>query len=267
MNARKFFELCTICACLLFIMNGSTPLAAQQVAPDASSPGKQTPSQTVIKHLRYVQASTLREILSVLPVQWRIRENSVLVRGDKSAVETALKVIENLDVRPAPVPSIELRGYILAVTRDDDSVTGVPESLNGVIEELREIFGYRGFKVFDTVFLRTRNGSGGSVGGSVSVGSGHQVSYDLGFQHAYVPDFDRSREDRRKNTIRLIGLALRDSSKERPALETDVDVREGQTAVLGKAHLEGVSGDVILVVESHVLDGGDIDSGYEDPEP
>lgn len=220
----------------------------------AAAQEESAPPKTVIKSLAYMEAEDLHDILDILPITFVIKPDleAVVLRGQPSAMETALAIIENLDTPAALNPSIELRGYILAVSKGDESVD-IPQHLHKVMTELRNIFGYTSYRLIDTVFLRTTHGSGAAVGGSASLPENVvEVSYVLGFNQAWITNFDRSRTDKEtKNIIRLNGLTLR---RDQPALSTDIEIFEGQTAVIGKARLDDSLGDLILVVEAKVID-------------
>lgn len=209
--------------------------------------------KTVIKRLAYINGEDLREILGMLPLKIVIKADldTIVLRGRPAPIETALAMIDSMDVPATLNPSIELRGYILAVAKGDESVD-IPKHLNKVTAELRNIFGYTSYRLIDTIFLRTSHGSGASVGGSASLPESIvQVPYILGFNRAWITNFDRSRTDKEtKNIVRLNGLTLR---RDQPAISTDIEILEGQTAVIGKARLDDRLGDLILVVEAKVI--------------
>lgn len=222
---------------------------AAQEAKDAGAEAR-----TLLVDLRYADAEDLRPILSVLPLSVVVKPelNVIMLRGTPDLVDTAKKVIDALDVPPSPEPSVELRGYIVAVSKDSAERTGVTGDLAGVVEQLGEIFGYRGFQVLDTVFLRVRHGSGGAVRGTLEGSFNPPVPYVLSFDRARILGFDRARADDQEHTLRLDRLMLRPAPDEPPVLATDVELREGQTAVVGKARMKA-AGDLILVIDARVL--------------
>lgn len=243
MKPQRFYR-----SILVFAICVGALHASAQPAPQAA-----VEPRTVLVELRYADAEDLRPILSVLPLTVVVKPelNVVMLRGAPDVVDTAKKVIEALDAAPSPEPSIELRGYIVAVSKESTDRTGITGDLAGVVEQLEEIFDYRGFEVLDTVYLRIRQGSGGAVRGRLEA-PGNSI-YTLSFDRGWIPGFDRAREDEgQPHTLRFDGLTLRPAPEAAPALATDVEIREGQTAVIGKARLEA-GGDLILVIEARVV--------------
>ncbi len=249
MSHQRFSRVTVFFLILLGAFCGSVPLLAQDTGE------AQGGNKTVLVYTRYVDAGDLQGVLSVLPLEVVIKPELgvIMLHGSADLIDTAKKVVDALDVPPSPSPNIELRGYIIAVSKDKSARKGVVDEIAGVVDELAEIFGYTGFEVLDTMFLRTRHGSGGQVGGTLELESGRRATYNMGFNYSKILGFDRARKEEKEHTVRFDGLILRQKPSTPPALETDVEVREGQTAVIGKARLDGVPEDLILVIKANVI--------------
>lgn len=214
----------------------------------AASAQEEEPPRTVIKMLRYVDAVDLLDVVRMLEVQVTLQEehNALVLRAPDRRLQVALEAIEALD---SPLgPTLELRGYILAASRDGES-EALPDDVGAASARLAELFGYRGFRLLDTVFLRVREGSEAWVEGSLPNDGGGRAQYSFGFRKGKViPAF----EEGEKVQIRLDRLTFSQQGKNK--LVTNVEVDEGQTVVVGKAQLEGVEAALILVIKMEIED-------------
>lgn len=246
-------------------------LAAQALpAQDPETPAPEKPRVTQeIVEVEHVDLDGLRRVLDVFGA--RVASHPKLglltIRGEPKAVTAAVAAARRLDVPPEPVPGIELTAYILGASRGETLNGSVPPELEPVAEQLRDLFGYRGIDLVDTLLLRVSDGGEGMVRGVLS-GAAVGVPYRLGINQARLV---RGQDE---VSVRLDGLIFEamtpggeevaplegDEAKTRyrkefrTSLVTDMDVHVGQKAVVGKAATSGARDGLILVLEARVLD-------------
>jgi hypothetical protein len=182
----------------------------------------------------------------------------IAVNGTREAVAAVEDAIRRLDVPPPPAKNIELIAF-LVLAAEQASGKSVPPELESVITQLKSVFKYQGFQLLDTLVVRCRNRGPGSVNG-VAAGSTQAMKtlYDFNFQSATITS------DNTGKTIRIDRLKLGARLPIMPTnsqltyidtgILTDIDVREGQKVVVGKATVDGSNNALFLVVTAKVLD-------------
>ncbi len=244
----QLFDKLLILAVVTAIISllAAAPAAADEdTGAKAAAGAEQKPQRTVIKATMHVDVDEVRQVLGLLGVNFAVKpdQNLIVLRGDGYAIDTALKVIDALDV---PRPSIDLRVFVLAASKEGK--IDVPENLETVANHLRGTFGYKGFKLLDSVMLRVLEGRRGRVDGGIQFGSNASRSpYRFAFEKAtVVPEDDGL-------SIRLKGLEFEVAGKDgsgRASLETDIEIREGQKAVIGSSTPDGLGETLVLIVEA-----------------
>lgn len=240
------------------------PAGAQEEEAPAQ-PGRKLVQEIVEVH--HADPEALAAVLRVFPtsVQAHTEMGLVTIRGTAEDVATAVAAARSLDVPPKPASSIEVTAHILGASRTSELSGAVPEHLEEVARQLRQLFGYRGVELVDSVGIRVRDHGDAAVAGAISQGEDLEPApYRLGFNRAMVVSGQEAR------SIRLDGLVFearlnrwRGPTPEgepghvvssEVSLRTDVEVREGQKAVVGKAATDGERDSLILVVEARVLE-------------
>lgn len=214
-------------------------------------------------------AAKLRNVLQVFPVEIHVdaEQGIIAVSGMPESVAAFEAALKKLDVPPEPTKNIELTVYLLNATAEAIPGSEIPSELHDVVDQLTGVFPYKGFSLWETLVLRARDSSGGADKGpkwiSGAVPDNPELSYELGVQAATaVPDDDG------RNVIRLDTLNLeikgplgefktKEGLQARridvASIRTDIDVREGQKVVVGKANIGPEKGALILVVTAKVL--------------
>jgi len=211
-------------------------------------------------NVEHVNVTRLQNLLSIFDVMIEAdqRLKVVAVKGLPDSVAAVEAAIKRLDVPPPPAKNIELTVYLLNATEAPVTGATIPSGLDEVVHQLESVFAYKGFRLWETLILRARDGE---IGGSKHL-SGvipeTGASYEFRVQSAViVADKDKGR------MIRLNGLALvmggprakvSDEEGEAAHIQTDIDVREGQKVVVGKANVDVQKTALILVVTARVLD-------------
>jgi hypothetical protein len=176
------------------------------------------------------------------------------------AVEAAIR---SLDVPPVPEPNVELKIYFLLAAKDKAVASSVPAALDGVASQLHDVFGYSSVRLIEVTAMRVRNGSHGKINGILPqrLSDDREARYSFGFERLYVT------KDASGRSIRLDGLntgvqaphTLVEDGREitrymETGIQTDIDLREGQKAVIGKTSIEGGAETVFVVVTGTVID-------------
>jgi len=190
---------------------------------------------------------------------------AIAVTASPAVVEAVGEAINRFDMPEAPPPpllpkkNIELTVYLMSGLAQAERDT-VPKELEGVTKQLHTLFAYQGYRLMETMILRSReNRSADASGiGPAPTGSSGQPVYRVRYEATWVS------KDSKGTVVRVDKLAL---SARVPVsaggsnsfqymeigLNTDIDVAEGQKVVVGKTGMGG--GDaLIMVVTAKVVD-------------
>lgn len=235
------------------------PVRAQEPAeePKPASQPDQARIVTDIYQVRHADVERLAGLIRVfgLTVNADRHVGALALRGPKVYVDPAMEALRRLDVPPEPTPSVELTLWILLGSKTPDG-EDLPETLRPVARQLGGTLGYEAFDLLDTVLVRTRDEGKAATGGTFQAGK-------LSVPANYGLDVDRveviSREGDAGDILRLnqfrfeLYPVLEEDQSGRPtSLLTDVEVREGQKVVVGKATTSPDNQGLILVVEARV---------------
>lgn len=242
---------------------------AQEAGREEANAPRPNITQEIVE-IEHADVNALTRVLSVFPVHVEAHPEMgmITLRGNREDVALAVMAAQRLDVPPAPSATVEVTAHVLGASRERTLEGGVPPQLEEVAAQLREVFGYRGVRLLDSMVIRVRDRGDGVVRGVISPGPDEpDLPYIFGFNRLSLVDGDGGRQ------VRLDGLLFeaRIGAPDPPAasegpnpprpradvvhLETDIDVREGQKAVVGKA--AGGRGDreaLILVIEARVTE-------------
>jgi hypothetical protein len=260
-------ELAPWIVLLAVLTLAAPPLLAQEATGDTAT---ETPSPTVttgdqpveqeIVEIRHADPSEIRRVLLVFPLHVPSHESLGLItlRGARADLDAAVAVARRLDVPRAQSPSDEVVAHVLRGSRaggagGEGGARGeVTPGLTDVAEQLRNVFGFRRVELLDTLVVRAADRAAGQVKGFLSR-DGSPVGYRFGFNRLDLLAQQAAEGDRQ---VRLNGLVFEtDSAGGDVRLVTDLEVREGQKAVVGKAASgREQSESLIVVVEIRVLD-------------
>ncbi len=200
--------------------------------------------------VHYVNVNQLRNMLSVPAVQ--INANSemhaLVVSGTADAVAMLEEMAKKLDVAPPPHPDIELTVYLVFGSPQGKG-DEIPAELASTIKQLHGSFAYKSYRMADSFVVRGRDGEGGSTSGVIAGSADAAATYGLSYEHATV-----SGDSPRVIRIDKLHLGLRVKSTFDSGLNTSIDVREGQKAVVGKSNMNGSDEALILVVTGKVVE-------------
>ncbi|MCX6593589.1 MAG: hypothetical protein NTZ56_18900 [Acidobacteria bacterium] len=207
--------------------------------------------------LKYGEPGTITALLMVFPncgINFNQEMHTISVCANSAAgLKTIEETIRRYDVYK-PAENIEFTIYLLIASPDPAKSGPVPAALESVMKQMTATFALKGYRLFDTLVLRARDSRPAEVSAIAPTRGvdGQQMFYQSKIKSArIIPD------DKGKN-IRIDGLrvGLRVPYRSAPGqgspggtgaqyqyaeigFNTDIDVREGQKAVVGKANLDG----------------------------
>jgi hypothetical protein len=251
---------------VIFVLPGffvSRVIHAQQAKETTKNEGATSAAAFSGKHVqrifdvKFAHVDRLAETLRSFGPVYSNRDLKVItVSGSPELMAAVEDAIRRFDVPPPATKNIELTAYLL-VASDQATSNTLPE-LDSVVKQLKGIFGYQGFRMLDTMLVRCRDGGEGEAVGVAPSQESPKTLYGLRFKAARISS-DSSGRSIRIDGLRLGpkvpvitkdgGLTYLDTG-----INTDIDVREGQRVVVGKATMEGSNRSLFLVLTAKVVD-------------
>jgi len=220
----------------------ATPLLAQQ----------KDERTTKLVHLKYVDPEALRNTISQFGVNV-VPSSSMKVmtlNGFPAQIAAAEAAIQQLDIAPK---NIELVVHFV-VGSDQPNLVGspVPAEIRDVIAQLKGTFTFKDYRMLDVLTLRTRAGSSADTSGILDAKSSPPRLTMFSVRNATVSDDG--------TTIRIdrMHAGLRIPVSQKPeyvntGIDQDIDVKEGQKVVVGRASIEGPEKALFLILTARVL--------------
>jgi len=215
--------------------------------------------------IKHAEVNAIGQTLRIFPVE--VRENPnlrvIAVSGPAALMPTIEDTIRRLDVPPPPPQNVELTVYLLLAS---DQEGPVPADLESAVKQLKTTFSFKGVRSVDTLVVRSRDTRPGQVSGLSRLDPEipNPSTYSLSHNGANITSDEKGRSIRlnglrfKANIIakkqQLDGGALVQYENYDAGFVTDVDVREGQKVVVGKAAVGGTSNALILVITAKVLE-------------
>lgn len=233
-----------------------------QVQPVINPPERLDQKVFAIKHADVdAIARTLRIFTSGVDANRELRV--IGIRAPAALMPTIESTIRRLDVPPPTPQNVELTVYLLLAS--DQEPGAMPPELEGVVKQLKTTFTFKGFRTIDTLVVRSRDKQGADVKGLAKFDTDipNPSTYGFAYRAASILSDEKGR------SIRLDGLrfSARIVVKKQSEVSsvvgydaldagfgTDVDVREGQKVVVGKAAIGGTNSALILVITAKVLE-------------
>ena len=198
----------------------------------------------------------------------------IVLKGSPNDVASLEQTVRELDVPAAALTfhkskDVELIVSVIGGSDKADLLSGgqVPEAMVPVIKQLRAAFPYKNYQLLSSMLLRSsegaKAGNNGVMKSVTNLGSySHPNGYAVGFDEASVSS------DEGKPTIHLrnflfkttvpipIGGDTNTSQFQMSdiAIRTDVDLREGQKIVAGKANLENSDLALFVVLTARLVE-------------
>ncbi len=194
---------------------------------------------------------------------------AIVLQGEPAAVAAVEQVIHELDV-PSAAPAskeknIEVVVSVIGASNSRDLPTGaeMPDAM-AVVKQLRAIFPYKNYQLLSSMLLRSREGSRADSKGIMKSihSSPHPSNYDLAYDDASAT------AEETKPIIHLhnfhftthvpvvagsVGGTTQFQSFQ-VGIATDVDLREGQKTVVGKADIGSSDAALFVVLTARLVD-------------
>jgi len=177
-------------------------------------------------------------------------DNLVVITGPQARVDTAVDILHQLDTpapprTPLPPPkNIQLTAYLVIASSGAalPQSAPVPKEIEPAVAQVSSMFSYKSFNLLDAIIMRTTDGGGGSVSGQIPGGA-----YTMNLRRIGISPAEPSGD-----LFRLAGYKLElrqgNGNDNIVAIGSDVDVKDGQKAVVGKANFDRSSDARALIV-------------------
>jgi hypothetical protein len=189
----------------------------------------------------------------------------LVVDGSPEAIKAIEDSLKTLDVPPPAIKNVEMTFHMILAKPAKNGA--LPAGLESVQKNLESLFGFRGFHLLETAYMRGRDGievsTSGAVPNPAEPESAQKITYNL-VVHPVVASSDKGnmiRLDRLRLVLRMPVVASVDTNKrptgytlQESAMATQIDVREGQRVVVGKANVTASDGAMVLVVTAKVVE-------------
>ncbi len=231
------------------------PLCAQE---------QKRPIQRVVQ-VQYADVTQLSQVIQGSEISVRFNEHfkTISLYGPPEAVAAAEELIKRFDVaRPAASNlkrNVELTGYILIAGPRGTAGDAVPADLDPVVKQLKATFGYNDFRLLDSFFIRAQEGNQFSSDGNTAAPNSETPSlqgrYQINARRGVrlTPD-DKGMRIRLEGFIFDLNLPVGGNQFTKVSFNTDIDIREGQKVVVGKAKGDSSAGAYILVLSARTVD-------------
>jgi len=215
---------------------------------------------TRLYQLKYVDPNSLSSLLQFAArhVTANQQLHALTIEANKDRIPEIEEMIRRFDVPPPAVQNVEVTIYLLSALAQP-SASALPAELESVVKQLKGMFSYKGYQLIDTQVIRTRAGQGGDASGVVDNASKSEIKTisQVKFRSASPSTDDKGRVIRIDNL--RVGLKVPVISEGKvqyldTGLVTDVDIREGQKVVVGKANMDGSDRASIVVLTAKVVD-------------
>ena len=213
-------------------------------------PAREEKPTTKLYRLHYAQASHVADVLG--PSFYVRGDNSmrvVLVQGTQEKLEQADKLIQELDQPGSGVQQRDVETTMYVITASDNALGAgvVPPTMAPVIKQLQGVFPYSNYQVLETMLVRSREGQQAITQGILRKGAKGPTpeTYELRFQ----PSVDSAQRIVHLDEFRF---AAEFGGYGRANFTTNLDLREGQKVVVGKANIDDGSSAMFVVVTARI---------------
>ena len=223
---------------------------------------------TRVFQLKYVSPQSFSNLLGPfggMRISVVEQMKTITIHGNTTALLTEVeKLVQRFDVPPPPVQNIDVTIYLMSAL-GQPAAGAVPPELEGVVKQLKSTFSYKGYQLIDTQVIRVRAGQGGEASGVVDSSSpitGAKTISQVKFKSASVSTDEKGRAIRIDNLKVGLRVPIPSGPGNKPdgfqyldtGINTDVDIREGQKVVVGKANMDGSDRASIVVLTAKVVE-------------
>jgi len=224
--------------------------------------------QNVTKVITLKYPGTSTNILEGWGLMVKRSGEIVVVIGPQDKVDTAEAILKQMDVPPparpaiAPKKDIQLTAYLIIASPNGVPGAALPKDLEPAVSQVASILPYKSFNLFDAVMVRVADGDGGMVAGVLP--QGQQTfpsggSFILRLRGLFLTEASPVAL-LRINSFDLAVSIVRGLDREGHEktqtvnLNTNIDMKEGQKIVVGKANIDGSENALIVILTAKVVD-------------
>jgi hypothetical protein len=216
---------------------------------------------TRIYELKYADARNLAGLLQAFSphhINADPQLHALTIDVNKDSIPEIEEMIRRFDVPPPPVKNVEVTIYLLSAL-GQPSAAALPAELESVVKQLKGMFSYKGYQLIDTLVIRCREGLGGEASSVVDRPSKIDVKTisQIKFRSASASTDAKGRViriDQLKVGLKVPVVHDGKFNYIDTGISTDVDIREGQKVVVGKANMDGSDRASIVVLSAKLLD-------------
>lgn len=251
----------------------AAPATAATPKPSLEKP-KRGPRPNDIQKVFVIKDATVRElaeVLSIFPAAISYDHTRFVNSQGVSSSATALGVsappavmaaieetIKRLDVPPAPKKSVEITAYILEALSAPQADAKVPAVLDPVVAQLKNTFRYADYRLVDTLIARAvadgQTRLDASSFSEADIWPQGKARYRLRARPVLLTS-DSQRVVRMEHMQFTFNLPIELAGQMvESGIEADVDIRDGQTIVVGKSGTGQPGSALILVLHAAIVD-------------
>jgi hypothetical protein len=205
--------------------------------------------QAKIFELKYGDVRRIGETIRIFPnsgLLWDESMRTISVKGTAEQLKVIEEAIQRFDV-PSATQNLEFTIYLVIASPDPGKGGGMPQALDSVVKQMSETFSFKSFRMGETFLIRSRDGrmaEASSIG--PYTGDGQNTIYQCKFNSARLIPDEKGKKFRIDGLRIGMKMPYKTSGGADPKYQyadigfnTDIDVREGQKAVVGKANVIG----------------------------
>jgi hypothetical protein len=254
---------------ILIVLFALFPVAALPQQTDV-----QPADVTKIVRIKYGVAQKITDLVAPgIPVRFTADNysNVIVLKGNPKAVASAEQTIRELDVPGAETTSrkskdVELVIYAISGSDKTELPSGSqpPEIIAPVIRQLRAAFPYKSYQLLSSMLLRSSEGaSAGSRGNLAGLGMpSYPSQYLIEYKEANVSTGEgrlaiHLRSFKFETSVAVPAGTLPNTPQFQTMsinIQTDVDLREGQKVVVGKANVGSSDLALFVVLTARLVD-------------
>jgi hypothetical protein len=170
--------------------------------------------------------------------------------GMPENIMAAEAAIKQFDVAPK---NVELVAYFLVGSNQPNPSGGaVPADVRDVITQLKNTFTFKDYSMLDTLTLRTRTGSDASSSGALDSSPTPRMTI-FSVRNVTIGDEGTIRIDRMHAGLRIPQSSQGKLEYINTGIDQDVDVKENQKVVVGRASLAGPDKALFVILTAKVV--------------
>ena len=213
--------------------------------------------------LRHAEAESVAKVIAMFTGRTNLdmAARRVIWSGPPALAPAIEDAVRRLDVAPPAAPSLELTFHILRAGAAQGGGAPLPDDLEGVGRQVRTVFSVASVGLLETAMIRTSLGQGGRVEGRIKPWTPgvDQAEYTIRFGRLQMTDDAKGRSVRVPDLGFELPITGRSEGGKNPwstrvKMDTSIDVREGQKAVVGKASVDRTDETILLVVTARLVE-------------